>query len=253
VDGFRVALRFLTRLPGGAHPSDAAGLAVAVPWFPVIGALVGGAVGASYVGLLAVGVPALTAAMVAMGFSALLTGGFHEDGFADSLDALGGGADPERRLEILKDSRHGTFGVLGLVVLTMVKASALATLTGSAAVAAVVAAGAMGRGGALGLMGWAPPARGEGLGASYLSAVSRQDVVIGLCVALVVGGLTLGPGVLAAAALVALGALAVAVWAQRNIGGISGDLLGAAEQVGECAVLVLVAALGPGAVWFRYV
>ena len=243
--GARQALAFLTRLPGGAHPADATELAGAVPWFPVVGVLVGALVGALDAALAQV-LPPLTAATLAMGFSALVTGGFHEDGFADSLDALSGGRDVAHRLEILKDSRHGTFGVLGLVVLTLVKVSALAELSGWQVVAALVAAGALGRAGAVGVMGVVPAATGTGLGASYLQGLSSQQVALGLGLGLIAGTLALGPVVLPAVAVVAAGSVLVSWWARRRIGGISGDLLGAVEQVGECGVLVLLAALAPG-------
>lgn len=251
LDGPRQALSFLTRLPGGAHPERAEDLAAAVPWFPLIGVLVGALGAAVYVPLAEV-VPPLTAAALAVGLAALITGGFHEDGFADSLDALSGGRDVAHRLEILKDSRHGTFGVLGLVVLTLVKVTSLAALDGGVAAAALIAAGALGRTGAVGVMGWAPPADGAtpGLGASYLRGLSSQGVVAGLALGLVVGTLALGPLVVVAVALVAAGAAVVAAWARRRIGGVTGDLLGAAEQVGECAVLVLLAGVAPDRVWF---
>jgi adenosylcobinamide-GDP ribazoletransferase len=250
VDALRYAWAFLTRLPGGAHPASSDALAPAVAWFPLVGAVIGALVAVVYVPLAGL-VPPLTAAALAVGLSALLTGGFHEDGFADSLDALAGGRDVESRLRILEDSRHGTFGVLGLVVLTLVKVSALAALGGAVAAAALVAAGALGRAGAVGLMGFAPAATGEGLGAGYLRALRHHDVVLGLASGLVIGGLALGPAVLPAVLLVGVGAVVVGEWARRRIGGISGDLLGMAEQVGECAVLVLVAGLAPTDVWFR--
>lgn len=249
MDGLRYALAFLTRLPGGTHPPNSAGLASGVPWFPVVGALVGALVALVYVPL-AIVLPPLTAAAVAIGWAALVTGGLHEDGFADSLDGLGGGRDVAHRLEILKDSRHGTFGVLGLVLLTLVKVSALAALTGVVAAAGLIAAHALGRAAAAGLLGWAPPATGEGMGASFLRAVSRPQVLSALGAAAVLGVFTLGPLVLPAVALVAAGAMVVARWAQRRIGGITGDVLGAAEQVGECVVLLLVAAVAPADVWF---
>lgn len=248
MDGLRYALAFLTRLPAGTHPGDAARLASGVPWFPVVGALVGGLVAVVYVPL-AVVLPPLTAAAVAIGWSALVTGALHEDGFADSLDALGG-RDAAHRLEILKDSRHGSFGVLGLVLLTLVKVTALAALTGGVAVAALVAAGALGRGVAAGLLDWAPAAAGQGMGASFVRAVSRPQVLSALGAAAVIGVLALGPLVLPAVGLVAAGAVVVAHWAQRRIGGVTGDVLGAAEQVAECAVLVLVAGVAPTHVWF---
>jgi adenosylcobinamide-GDP ribazoletransferase len=244
VTGARYALAFLTRLPGGSHARTAEDLAAAVTWFPAVGALVGLLVAAVHVPL-AGPLPALSAAAIAVGVAALVTGGFHEDGFADSLDALAGGRDVEHRLAILKDSRHGTFGVLGLVVLTLVKVSALAALDGAVAVAALVAAGSLGRAGAVGLMGLAPPASGSGLGASYLRALTPGRVIGGVALGVALGTAALGTLVLPAVGLVAAGAAAVALWARRRIGGVTGDLLGAAEQVGECVVLLLVAGVAP--------
>lgn len=247
--GLRYAWAFLTRLPGGAHPPDSGALARSVPWFPVVGVAVGALTSVVYVPLAEV-LPALTAAGLALAFSALVTGAFHEDGFADSLDALAGGVDAADRVRILKDPRHGTFAVVGLLFLTLVKVSALAALTGGVAAAALVAAGCLGRAGAVGLMGWAPAARQDGLGAGFLAAVPRRSVVLALAVGSSVGILALGPVAAPAIILVAGAAAVVRRWAGLRIGGVTGDLLGAAEQLGECAVLVLVAGVGPDAVWF---
>jgi adenosylcobinamide-GDP ribazoletransferase len=249
VDGLRFALAFLTRLPGGAHPADSAELARAVPWFPVVGLVVGLATAAVYVPLAAL-VPPLTAAAIAVGFAALITGAFHEDGVADSFDALAGGRDVEGRLQVLKDPRHGTFGVLALVVVTLVKVTALGSLGGEVAAAALVGAATLGRTGVVGVMAFAPLAAGGGLGASYARSIDTHQVLLALGGGVVIGSLALGPGILPALALVALGGALVAAWAVRRIGGITGDLLGAAEQVGECAVLVLLAGVAPAALWF---
>ena len=106
--GFRHALAFLTRLPTGAHPEDETAIGRSVPWFPVVGSLVGAATGLVYLGLDDVIAPS-TAAIVAVAVGAVITGGLHEDGLADTFDGLGG-PDPARRLEIMRDSRIGTFG-----------------------------------------------------------------------------------------------------------------------------------------------
>ena len=246
---FRHAWAFLTRLPGGAHPPDTAALARSVPWFPVVGLIIGALTALVYGTLLEV-LPPLTAAGVSLAFSALATGAFHEDGFADSLDALTGGRDVAERIRILKDSRHGTFGVLGLVLLTLVKASALASMPAGVALAALVAAGSLGRTGAVGMMGWAPAATGEGLGSTFLATVTRGDVVLTLGIGAVVGLAALGPLGPPAILLVGLCTGIVALWALNRIGGISGDLLGAAEQVGEIVVLLLMAGVAGERPWF---
>ena len=109
--GFVAAVQFLTRVPVRTkRPSD---LSAAVVWFPVVGALVGAAVGV-VAAVLGEVVPMPVAATVAVLAGVLLTGAFHEDGLADTADAIWGGWTRERRLEILKDPRHGTYGVAAL-------------------------------------------------------------------------------------------------------------------------------------------
>lgn len=246
---FRSALALLTRLPGGLHPDGDQALGRALPWFPAVGVVVGLLTALVYVPLAEV-LPPLTAAALAVGFSAVVTGGFHEDGVADTADALAGGRDAAERLRLLKDPRHGTFGVLALVVVTLVKVSALASVSGAVAVAALVAAGALGRSATVAVLGWTTPVGAGGLGQSYRRSLTGQDLGLALGLGAAVGTLALGPLLLPTAALVGAAAWAVAWWAGRRIGGTTGDVLGAAEQAGECAVLVLVSAIAPGTVWF---
>src|SRR5690606_10536778 len=116
-----------------------------VPWFPIAGALIGAAVGGIAVGMSEL-VPPLVAGAVAVGAGVLVTGAFHEDGLADVADAFGGGWTVERRLEILKDSRHGTYGVAALATSIVVRvACAAAILTPAALFTAFVAAHTLGR------------------------------------------------------------------------------------------------------------
>src|SRR5882672_8254238 len=122
--GLRAAITFLTRVPvGGCHDD----IATAPPRFPFVGALVGALVGLVFVGAGHLVAPAL-AAVLALVAGALVTGAFHHDGLADTADAFGGGWNPEQRLEILQDSRHGTYGVMALVFVVVVQVAALATL-----------------------------------------------------------------------------------------------------------------------------
>lgn len=240
--GFRTALAFLTRLPGGRHPDDQAGLTASVPWFPVVGVAIG-AIGAGvYVAALEVLTP-VPAAALAFIATALATGGFHEDGLADSFDALAGGWTRERRLEILKDSRHGTFGVLSLVLISVLKISALASLAGRDAAVALVCAHVIGRAGAVALMGTAPTATDRGLGADYTRALGVPATIAGTAVGVAAAGLGFGVFAPVVIAAVAVGVAAVGWWAWRKIGGVSGDLLGAAEQVGEATVLLTAVAI----------
>lgn len=248
-EGFVAAVQFLTRVPVRTlRPPD---LSAAVAWFPVVGALVGAAVGLVAAALGEV-VPMTVAATVAVLVGMLLTGAFHEDGLADTADALWGGWTRERRLEILKDPRHGTYGVAALAGSIVLRVLAVGALGGSAAIAGLVSAHTLGRGAAVATMGWAPLARPDGLGADYTSAVSRARAGAGGAVAVAIAAVATGwwVGPLAVAAVVP--AVIVAALAIRALGGITGDVLGAIEQCVECAVLVAVTALAArDAVWWR--
>src|SRR5258708_11230127 len=121
------AVAFLTRLPM-PHPTGPlpANFVRAHRMFPLVGAAIGGAVGLVCLGLRAIGVPDLAAAALALGASAILTGGLHEDGLADVADGFGGGGDAAAKLEIMRDSRLGTYCAVVLMVGFLTKASALA-------------------------------------------------------------------------------------------------------------------------------
>lgn len=231
-----MALAFLTRLPGGVHPGEGDSLGHAVPWFPVVGALVGGLAGLVYLGVEAIAQPGI-AAVLAVGVAALLTGAFHEDGLADTFDSLGG-TTPARRLEIMRDSRLGTFGTLALVVATGMKVVALAPLSGVDGLGALVAAHVIGRAGALTAMTAGPEARTDGL-AARAADLPRVAVNVSIIVALG-GALVLGrPTAEAVPACLVISAIVVTV-ARRQFGGITGDVLGAVEQLAEIATLVII-------------
>jgi adenosylcobinamide-GDP ribazoletransferase len=241
VSGFVGAVQFLTRIPvrtRAAVPHDRV-----LPWLPFVGALIGALVGGVAAGLAEL-VPTAVAAAVAVAVGLLLTGAFHEDGLADVADAFGGGTTRERRIEILKDPRHGTYGVAALcssVVLRVVGAASIAS--SSALFAGFVAAHALGRTGAVAAMGVLPPAREAGLGADHARRMRPIATIVGIAVALaivvVVTGWWAGPLIAAALA----GTAAVAVLAMRKVGGLTGDVLGAIEQVVECLVIVTVSGL----------
>jgi len=236
---FLAAAQFLTRVP--IRLRTAPDLAAAVPWFPVVGALIGAAVGLVAAGLTEV-VPSSVAAAVAIIVGLLITGAFHEDGLADTADALGG-MTPERRREILKDSRHGSYGVAAMCTTIVLRIICVASLGPAAAFAGLVAAHTLGRGAAVAAMVTGRPAPHEGLGADYTRVLSPRSATVGVLAALAIGALVGGWWIAPLALAVALGAVAVIRLAHRAFGGISGDLLGAVEQVGECLVLIVVSGL----------
>ena len=232
-------MQFLTRIP--IRLRSAPNLAKAVPWFPVVGALIGAAVGGVAVGLMEL-VPATVAAAVAITLGVMITGAFHEDGLADTADAMGGWT-PERRREILKDSRHGSYGVAAMCTTIVLRILCVASLGPAAAFAGLVAAHSLGRGAAVGVMGVAPPVPTEGLGADYARSLSPARAALGVGASLAITALAVGWWVAPLAVAVSAGALVVSSIARRAFGGVSGDILGAIEQVGECLVLVVVSGL----------
>jgi adenosylcobinamide-GDP ribazoletransferase len=242
MNGFLGAVAFLTRVPARARVSDDGDIARAVPWFPTVGLLIGLVVAAVYAPLSTV-VPGLVAAGLALGLGLLLTGAFHEDGLGDVADAFGGGSDRAEVVRILHDPRQGTFGVAAITISLLVRAAAIAALGPWEAVAAIPAAHALSRAAAVALMALHAPASEEGLGASYVRALAPSRALVGALSGLALGagliGLWAGPAaVLAAAVVVVVGWLA-----RRKLGGISGDVLGAVQQVAEIAVLVLASAV----------
>ncbi len=244
------AFALLTRLPLPAFPRGAEAAPGEPPlarcfWaFPLVGVVVG-LIGAGLYRLaLALALPVPLAAILAVAAGILATGAFHEDGLADSADGLGA-RTRERRLEIMRDSRIGSFGAIALILSLGLRVTALAEIaTPGAVTAALIVAGALGRGSILGLVGLLAPARRDGMAAS-IGRPPAKAMTAGLLLALLVP-LALLPPVSAAATLLAatFGGAVMAILAQRRIGGYTGDTLGALEQVVECAVLlVLVAAM----------
>ena len=236
----RLAWAFLTRLPGGAHPRTDRDLGRSVPWFPLVGAVIGALSGAVYWSLHGpLGAP--LAAVLAVAAGAVATGGFHEDGLADTADALGG-TTRDRRMEIMKDSRVGAFGVLALVLSTLVRVFAVSSLDAAGGLVALVVAHMLGRTMGVVLMVTVPAASGTGLGHSYTAHLPRVWTAVAVIVPSAASASLGLPGASSLAAAAAATAL-VGLVARRAFGGTTGDVLGAVEQVAEMAVLVSAAAL----------
>ena len=238
------ALALLTRLP--AHrllpmPEGADGFARGVWAYPLVGALVGALGGAVWWAGRALGLPPLLAGCWALAALLAATGAFHEDGLADTADGFGGGRSRERKLEIMRDSRIGSYGALALMLSLAIRGTALAALSGPAGAAALVVSGALGRGAILGLLRLLPPARADGMAAALgRPGGAVLGVGLGLAVlpALVLGPWPLGVAAVGMAAGVTLG---LAALARRQVGGRTGDVLGAGSVAAECAVLSLLA------------
>ncbi|BAI73044.1 cobalamin synthase [Azospirillum sp. B510] len=251
-----LALVFLTRLPVPsigplanplAGPLADGASARAMGWFPLVGALVGLAGGAVFAAAAALHLPPLAGALLALAATVRLTGGLHEDGAADVADGFGGGRDVARKLEIMRDSRVGSYGVLALVFSVGIRAAALAALPVPAAVAALVAAGALSRCGLAAMARVLAPARRDGLAAAQGKPAMTTVLLapaFGIAIAAAaLGGLALPVLAFPSLAATLLAVAAVTALARTQIGGHTGDVFGAAQQVAEATVLLTLSAL----------
>jgi adenosylcobinamide-GDP ribazoletransferase len=236
---FPLAFTFLTIIPwpggGLAGPQD---LARSMLWFPWVGACLGLIFWGAWAGLQTL-LPPAAAAAILVALTVVLTAGLHLDGLADTFDGLGGGRTPEDRLRIMKDSLLGTFGVLSLIVVLLLKFAFLLTLAEQR-----VGAGPLflfpvvSRWGMVLLAFLSPYARPEGgLGQAMTTGVTR-----GVAAGATAGALALAFLVMGAGGLILLAGAAGFIWLagqyfQKKLGGVTGDVLGAANELLEVLVL----------------
>lgn len=251
---FFIALQFFTRLPiprwVGFQPEW---LHHASRYFPLVGCVVAAVAAAVYL-LAALVLPAPVAAVLSTAASIYVTGAFHEDGFADTCDGLGGGLTRERVLEIMKDSRIGAYGAIGIVCMLGMKCTALALLPLASAIAALFVAHPLSRLAATSLIWRMDYARAEGKAKPMAQQMTGAEFAIAALTALLPGAILITGGLMNAAVLGACLAAAglSALWLGRKfhlrLQGYTGDCLGAVQQVAEVAVyLVILASLGQGA------
>lgn len=243
----RAALGLLTRLPlpGDPAPAIARGARAAWAW-PVAGAVVGALAALAASLALGLGLPPALAAAVALGAQVMVTGALHEDGLADSADGLWGGHSRETRLEIMKDSRTGTFGVVALVLSLLARWAAVSALLDAGAHwgahwGALIAAGAVSRAAMAVLMAALPSARAVGL-SHAVGRPAAPTAWVAVAAAAAIAVATTGLTAFALALTATAAALSVALIARAKIGGQTGDILGAAQQLAEIAVLFTLAA-----------
>ncbi len=180
------------------------------------------------------------AGVLALATGIILTGAMHEDGLADCADGFWGGWDRTRRLAIMKDSQIGTYGVIALILSLFLRWLALNTLlTGSAGPLTFIAIGALSRAPMAVLMVALPNARGAGLSAR-VGRPTGQTAALGVGVAICLGVLGLGWGIVGAALILVIADGVVALIARSKIGGQTGDVLGAAQQISEVVLLLLI-------------
>jgi adenosylcobinamide-GDP ribazoletransferase len=251
---FFIALQFFTRLPIPAWVGfEASWLQHASRYFPLVGCVLAAIAAAVYF-VAALVLPAPVAAVLSTAASIYLTGAFHEDGFADTCDGLGGGLTRERVLEIMKDSRIGAYGAIGIVCMLAAKLSALAMLPPRVAVGALFLAHPLSRLAAASLIWKLEYVRGEGKAKPLAQQMTSAEFTIAILSALLPAPVLLATGWIAPEAVLAalLAALLAAVWLGRKLhkrlGGYTGDCLGAVQQVAEVFIYIgVLATLGHGA------
>lgn len=233
------AIGLLTRLPVAVSEAAAARGARAAWAYPLAGlvvAIMGGAVG--WLGL-AIGLATWVAAGLALATMIVATGALHEDGLADCADGFWGGWTRERRLEIMKDSHIGTYGVLALLLAIGLRWGALASLFDQGAIfVPMIAAALLSRAAMPALMAALPHARDTGL-SHHVGRPTAATATLGAALAVVLTGVLQGPGAeLVVVPLVVCAAIAMARLAKSRIGGQTGDVLGGTQQVCEICVLL---------------
>ncbi|MBR0823938.1 adenosylcobinamide-GDP ribazoletransferase [Bradyrhizobium manausense] len=250
VRDLRIGISFATILPFGPSTPVEDGEMTRASWSLPVAGLVVGVVGAAVYGIAhAVGLSPGPAAMLALASTIVVTGALHEDGLADTADGLGGGRTRERKLEIMRDCRIGTYGACALVTSLILRWSALAAIAAPRSVMiALLLAHAASRAALPTFSAFVPPARKDGLSASA-GQPALQSAAIPLGLGALVLALGFGPSkaILIVILLAATG-LMMARLCIKQIGGQTGDILGAFQQLAETAVLLMAAAIAQSSV-----
>jgi len=230
---FLIAVQFLTRLPvPQTLSSSETDIGKAAAFFPLVGVIVGGGAALVFVGLQRI-LPLPASVFCSIVFAAFITNGFHEDGLADSFDGFGGGWTKDRVLEIMRDSRIGTYGTLALIFLILGKLNLLSSLPQGQIWRWMIVAHAAARWTILPLCAWLPYARAEGQGKLVAKQVGALEVVTATATLLVAFLLLPWRAALAALLVTNLVTLLSGLYFRARLQGMTGDCLGAANQLTE--------------------
>jgi adenosylcobinamide-GDP ribazoletransferase len=247
--GLFVSLSFFSRLPlpASLRPDleQSARLNAAAVWFPAAGVVIA-LLPALLYWLISGVLPSSVAAGIAIGAGILITGGLHEDGLADCADGLGGSGDRRKALEIMRDSRIGTYGVAALVFSILLRWLALASLPPGAGALGLIVAHSAGRASITTALAFSSYGREKGAGTVVAGGITQGEWAVAIAISLAVGLLLGGfSGLVAAGAGLAAAAICLLRFEAR-IGAYTGDTLGAMEQAAEIAVLLVLAAMWGG-------
>lgn len=235
----RAAVAFLTVIPI-AEAEGATGERLGRAYFPAVGALLGLMAGIAFALAAALTSP-LLAGVAATAVLAVATGALHLDGVADAADGLFGAGDAARRLEVMRDSRVGSFGLVAVVLLLVADVAALATMSPARAIVALVIAGAISRWTLLAMIAMVPYVRQAGLGVAAGGPHRRFDLVLGSAITVLVCLLDWRHAVAAVLVAIVIAAV-IGVLARRRIGGATGDIYGATAELSQLGALIVFAA-----------
>ena len=239
---FLLAMQFMTRLPFGRGVAWTPERMAASPrWYAAVGVVVG-AIAALVFALSSLVLPPVIAVLLAVVASILVTGALHEDGFADCCDGLGGAADKVRVLEIMRDSRIGTYGVLGLGLLLATKVAVLAAMPPAIVPAALVASHALSRASLVLVIATSRYVRPEGTGRSVGAGAADAALATGVGLAALVPLVVVAGESTAVLGLVGLvlGHLTMRWMFERRLGGYTGDCLGSVQQLSDLGFLLFL-------------
>ncbi len=233
---FLIAIQFLTRLP--VPPQllvSEETLSKATRFFPLVGVMVGAGTAFTF-WLLRHLLPHSAAALCAIIFAALITNGFHEDGLADTFDGFGGGWTKEQAMEIMRDSRLGTYGALALVFLILGKYSFLSSLEPGQVWRWLIVAHTASRWTVLPLCAWLPYARAEGQGKLVAKKIGGADIIIGSMTLFICILLLTWQAALVASLVTGLVVFLSGLYFRARLSGLTGDCLGATNQLTEVSL-----------------
>ena len=246
ISDIRIAFGLLTRMPVPVDTNRATARGAAAAWaYPIVGLGVGFFASLIAVVILALELPPSIAAALAMAVLIITTGAMHEDGLADSADGLWGGWDKAKRLAIMKDSHIGTYGVIALILSLLIHWTGLtALMAGGYVWAPIMVMAVLSRANMVLLMHVLPRARATGL-AHAVGQPSRNTTFAAIATAAFIGFVFIGSSGFTALLVSLCAALGCALIAHHKIGGQTGDILGATQQVSQVALVITLAALAP--------
>src|SRR6266850_3432132 len=242
---FFIAVQFLTRLPvPRSLNSSEKDIGKAAAFFPLVGVIIGGGAALVFVGLQRI-LPLTASVFCAIVFTAFITNGFHEDGLADSFDGFGGGWTKDRVLEIMRDSRIGAYGTMALIFITLGKFTLLSSLPQGQIWRWLIVGHTAARWAILPLCAWLPYARAEGQGKLVAKQVGALEIIAGTLTLFLILLLLPWQAALAALLVTGLVTLLSGLYFRARLQGITGDCLGAANQLTEVGLYLTAVILLP--------